>query len=502
MKTLAIFLISFLISVCGISPGQNTVNAQEENSLQEIQESGVLRVGTSGDYPPFEFYTQVNGERQLVGMDISLAQDIAQDLGVELEMQDLGSFDSLIPALESGQIDMVLAGMTSTEEREQSVDFSQTYYQEGQSFLIPEENSDTLTSIESLEGEDNQSEDEYKTIGVQQGSLQETLIQDMQNINTSMMADISSLILGLQSGQIDAILLGGVTAEMYGDSYEGLTSFEAQFENDQTPGISAAFRQGSDSLVSAVNDSLTAMEEDGRLEQYFNEAVNTVTQSGLNDSNSEEESQGFLAQYGSYFWDGTKITLFISAVSVLIGMVLGSLLALMRISSSKIIKFLGAAYVEFVRGTPLMIQVMIIYFGFGVVYPLSALTAGIVAVTLNSGAYICEIIRSGLGSVDPGQTEAARSLGMSKKQAMRHIIFPQAVKNIWPSLGNEFITVIKESSIVSVIGVSELIFQSRVVRSISFQGIVPLFVTALIYFILTFSLTKILNYFEGRMNYD
>jgi len=502
MKTLTIFLISFLISICGISPEQNTVSAQEENSLQEIQESGVLRVGTSGDYPPFEFYTEVDGERQLVGMDISIAQDIAQDLGVELEMQDLGSFDSLIPALESGQIDMILAGMTSTEERDQSVDFSQTYYQEGQRFLISEEDSNTFTSIESLEGQDGQSQNEYNTIGVQQGSLQETLIQDMQNINTSMMPDVSSLILGLQSGQVDTILLGGVTAEMYEASYEDLTSFEAQFENDQAPGISAAFRQGSDSLVSAVNDSLTAMDEDGRLEQYFNEAVNTVAQSGINDSSSEEENQDFLAQYGSYFWEGTKITLFISAVSVLIGMGLGSLLALMRISSSKIIKFLGTAYVEFVRGTPLMIQVMIIYFGSGVVYPLSALTAGIVAVTLNSGAYICEIIRSGLGSVDLGQTEAARSLGMSKKQAMRHIIFPQAVKNIWPSLGNEFITVIKESSIVSVIGVSELIFQSRVVRSISFQGIVPLFVTALIYFILTFSLTKILNYFEGRMNYD
>lgn len=501
MKTLALFLVSFLISVCGIAPGQNTVSAQEDNSLQEIQDAGVLRVGTSGDYPPFEFYTEVDGERQLVGMDISIAQDIAQDLGVELEMNDLGSFDSLIPALESGQIDMILAGMTPTEERQQNVDFSQTYYEEGQRFLIPEEDSDTFTSIESLEGEDGQDEEEYNTIGVQQGSLQEVLVQDMENVNTSVMPDISSLILGLQSGQIDAVLLGGVTAEMYEASYDGLTSFEVEFESDQSLGIGAAFRPGSDSLVNAVNESLTAMEEDGRIQQHFEQAVDTVTQDGLSGS-EQEESQSFLAEYGSYFWDGTKITLFISAVSVLVGMILGSILALMRISPSKLLKFLGAAYVEFIRGTPLMIQVMIIYFGSGVVYPLSALTAGIVATSLNSGAYICEIIRSGLGSVDPGQTEAARSLGMSKKQSMRHIIFPQAIKNIWPSLGNEFITVIKESSIVSVIGVSELIFQSRVVRSISFRGIVPLLITALIYFILTFTLTKILNYFEGRMNYD
>ena len=113
-----------------------------------------------------------------------------------------------------------------------------------------------------------------------------------------------------------------------------------------------------------------------------------------------------------------------------------------------------------------------------------------------------KLFEVGLNSVDSGQSEAARSLGMSRNQAMRHIIFPQALKNIWPALGNEFITIIKESSIVSVIGVGELIFQTRVVRSASFEGILPLIITMMIYFVLTFTLTKILNYFEGRMNHD
>ena len=101
-----------------------------------------------------------------------------------------------------------------------------------------------------------------------------------------------------------------------------------------------------------------------------------------------------------------------------------------------------------------------------------------------------------------GQVEAARSLGMSKQTALRYITFPQALKNIWPALGNEFITIIKESSIVSIIGVSELIFQTRVVTSISYRGILPLFITMIIYFILTFSLTKLLNYYERKMAYD
>ena len=174
----------------------------------------------------------------------------------------------------------------------------------------------------------------------------------------------------------------------------------------------------------------------------------------------------------------------------------------MRLSKVFLLKPLATAYVEFVRGTPLLIQVMFIYFASGMFFNLPALTAGIIAVSLNSGAYIAEIIRSGINSVNKGQDEAARSLGMSKNDSMRYIVFPQALKNIWPALGNEFITIIKESSIVSVIGVGELIFQTRVVRSISFQGILPLFITMLIYFALTFSLTKLLNFYEGRMNHD
>ena len=209
-----------------------------------------------------------------------------------------------------------------------------------------------------------------------------------------------------------------------------------------------------------------------------------------------------MKQFAPLFLNGTLTTVGISFISVLAGSILGILLALMRLSDSVLFRGIATAYVEFVRGTPMLIQVMFIYFAVGYVVNIPALASGIIAVSLNSGAYICEIIRSGLNSVPTGQTEAARSLGMNKTTALRYIIFPQALKNIWPALGNEFITVIKESSIVSIIGVSELIFQTRVVTSVSYRGILPLFVTMIIYFILTFSLTKLLNYYEGKMQYD
>lgn len=148
-----------------------------------------------------------------------------------------------------------------------------------------------------------------------------------------------------------------------------------------------------------------------------------------------------------------------------------------------------------------MVQVMFIYFGIGVIIQgLPALLSGIIATSLNSGAYVAEIIRSGVMSVNYGQTEASRSLGMDKAQTYRYIVMPQALKNIWPALGNEFITLIKESSIVSIIGVSDLMYQTQLVQAATYKGVFPLFITMMIYFILTFSLTKVLNYFERRMS--
>ncbi len=145
-----------------------------------------------------------------------------------------------------------------------------------------------------------------------------------------------------------------------------------------------------------------------------------------------------------------------------------------------------------------MVQVMFVYFGIGIIVNIPALLSGIIAVSLNSGAYVAEIIRSGIDSVAKGQTEAASSLGLSKGDTMRFVILPQAIRNIWPALGNEFISLIKESSIVSIIGVTDLIYQTNIVRADTYRGVMPIFITMLIYFVITFLLTRVLNHYEGR----
>lgn len=204
----------------------------------------------------------------------------------------------------------------------------------------------------------------------------------------------------------------------------------------------------------------------------------------------------FLPNYYKFFISGTGYTLLLSALTVVFGLLGGLALALMKTSNNKILKAIAVAYIEFIRGTPLLIQLYIVYYG---IMDIPMLAAGVVAMSINSSAYIAEIIRAGINAVDKGQTEAARSLGLTKWLTYKEIIIPQAMKNILPALGNEFIVLIKESAIVSVIGIHDLMYNTDTVRGITFIAFEPLIIAALIYFVLTFTLSKVLGKVERRL---
>ncbi len=206
---------------------------------------------------------------------------------------------------------------------------------------------------------------------------------------------------------------------------------------------------------------------------------------------------GFLKDYYMFYVLGVKNTIILSIFSVVFGTILGTILSLMKISRNKILNSISTAYIEIFRGTPLLVQIMIIYYGLPINVP--KFPAGILALTLNSGAYVAEIIRGGIMSVDSGQMEAARCLGLNRKMAMRFIIIPQAVKNVIPALVNEFIVVIKESAAVYVIGVHDLMYNADTVRGNTYKGFMPFFIAAAIYFTLTFSLSKGMSRIEGRL---
>lgn len=215
----------------------------------------------------------------------------------------------------------------------------------------------------------------------------------------------------------------------------------------------------------------------------------------------------FLKIYYPYFINGTVYTIILAFFTVLLGTVIGTVFGLLKLSKNPILRFIASAYIEFIRGTPLLVQIYIIFYGISIEIPdsvilgidMSRFIPGIIALSINSGAYVAEIIRAGIQAVDKGQMEASRSLGFTHTMSMRYIILPQAIRNILPALGNEFVVVIKESSIVMIIGIAELMYSANIVRGAIFKPFEPLLLAALIYFILTFSLSKLLGVAERRM---
>ena len=214
----------------------------------------------------------------------------------------------------------------------------------------------------------------------------------------------------------------------------------------------------------------------------------------------------FIVEYMPYYFEGIKYTLLISLITVFFGALFGSLLFFMKTSNFHIwkikpLKIIAVVYIEIIRGTPMLLQILIMYAGskmfFGI--DLSPFTSAVIAIALNSAAYVSEIVRAGIEAVDKGQMEAARSLGMKKSTAMMLIVIPQAIKNILPAIGNEFVAIIKESSMASIIGVNELMFAGKVVVGSTYLGLEPYIVAAVFYFIMTFTLGRIISLIERRM---
>ncbi|MDO4549162.1 MAG: amino acid ABC transporter permease [Clostridia bacterium] len=223
---------------------------------------------------------------------------------------------------------------------------------------------------------------------------------------------------------------------------------------------------------------------------------------------------GFLVErYGPLFLQGTANTLIIALSGTFTGFALGLLVAIARTielpqSASplkvwlvKCLKTVLSAYIEVFRGTPMIVQAAVIYYGLqsaGVALP--QMTAGIVVVSINTGAYMAEIIRGGIISIDKGQTEAARSIGMTHWQTMTGVVLPQAIRNIMPSIGNEFVVNIKDSSVLNVISVSELFFMGKSAAGVYYRYFEAYFIIAVIYLVLTFTVTRLLRLLEKKMD--
>lgn len=206
----------------------------------------------------------------------------------------------------------------------------------------------------------------------------------------------------------------------------------------------------------------------------------------------------FLLKYYPFYIEGIKITLLLSLLTIIFGTLLGLILCILKISKYKFLRSIASIYIEIIRGTPLLVQLIVIHYGFKI--NITEMTSATIALSINSAAYIAEIIRAGISSVNNGQMEAARSLGMNHFQSMKLIIIPQAIKNILPALGNEFVVLIKESAIVSYIGLADIMYKANQIRSLTYLTLEPLLVAAIIYFVITFTISKLIQYFERKLN--
>ncbi|HZG83664.1 ABC transporter substrate-binding protein [Paenibacillus sp.] len=282
LTILAIIALSLVVAACGqnnagdaTQGGEVTQPATEEpaaeepaptNLLETIKASGKLRLGTSADYPPYEFHKIIDGKDTIIGFDIEIAKEIAADLGVELVITDMG-FDGLLTALQSGNIDMVVAGMTPTPERAEAVDFSDVYYTAIQKVIVRAADQATYTTIESLAG---------KKVGAQLGAIQEGVVTDqMPNSELRALSKLPDLILDLKAGNVEAVVVEEPVAKAYIAANPELVFADIKLEQDEA-GSAIALPKGSAELVEAVNATLARLKQEGKIDQFVTDATNAM----------------------------------------------------------------------------------------------------------------------------------------------------------------------------------------------------------------------------------
>ena len=247
------------LAACGNTSGTANSAAEADGALQEIKDSGKLVVGTCADYPPYEWHLVQDGDDKIIGFDIDIAQAIADELGVELEVKDM-DFDGLIPALSTGKVDMSIAGMNPTEERKQSVDFTDIYYTQKDALVIKSEDAENIQSENDLK---------KASLATQKATIQETyLLENFPDAEIQSVPKLNTAILSLVTGKVDAVLMVETVAKQYVEQNEGLEI--AGFDVASTPNESAiAVAKDNKDFLDAVNDILDEMKESGQIEELM-----------------------------------------------------------------------------------------------------------------------------------------------------------------------------------------------------------------------------------------
>lgn len=265
MKSVKKAIITMLVGVLTLGVAGCSSTKDEKDQLQEIKDKGVLTIGTSADYPPYEFHKEINGKDTIVGFEMMIADEIAKDLGVKLEIKDM-KFDGLLGALKSGNIDMVVAGMSPTEERKKAVNFTDIYYNGEHTILIKESNKDKFKTMEDLKS---------VKIGVQKASLQESIAKDtIKATDIKSLNKISDVVLELQNNNVDAIVVSKEAIKGYLKQYPQIIDANINLGEDKGEGSAIAIDKTEDmSLVEEVNKVLNDLKSNSKIEEFVQQAT-------------------------------------------------------------------------------------------------------------------------------------------------------------------------------------------------------------------------------------
>jgi His/Glu/Gln/Arg/opine family amino acid ABC transporter permease subunit len=452
-----------------------------QSALDRVRATGRLRVGIDATYPPFGIAE--GGE--FSGFDVDIARAVARELRVQAELVN-ASFDGVFPALQNGSFDVVISAVTITPERSATLLFSDPYIGAGQQIVVRSDSP--IAGPDDLTG---------RAVGVQINTTAQFSMEKRPGVTLAKYNTIDLALLDLQNGRVDAVASDGpVLRYMVRMSFPGLKTVGAEYTDEQ---FGIVFARGSDDLRRAVNAALWRLQDSGEYAKIYAKWFGEMAERGSGAPAPRAFDMSLIARTWSFFLRGVWLTAVMAASSLLLGLPIGLCLALARVQSKSLFSAPAAVYVEVMRGTPLLVQILFVYFVLpSVGINLPAYASGIMALTLNASAYISEVIRAGIVSIDAGQMEAARALGMSYWQAMRRIILPQTFRRVVPPLTNEGIALLKDSSLVSVIGLTEL---ARTGQELASRYAAPLTIwplVALLYLALTFPLTRVAEHLERR----
>lgn len=476
-------LLAFVITAC---------QSKKENTIV---------VATNPEFAPFEY---VNDEGEVDGFDVALIYAISDEIGYDIEFSSM-EFKSILGAIQTDGVDAAISGMTITEDRLKSVDFSDPYYNATQCIILPKDNDD-IKSLTDLNG---------KKIAVQEGTTGDLFVTYTEENEIITDSDTkvkrfkkgTDAVLELLNDGVDAVVIDAAPAKNFVAKNDDKLKYIADETTVEQYGIAVA--KGNDELVKKLNEGLANVVENGTYDELVDQYINN---SGTVAKVSSDNFFVNIYQTFKYvFFDtngyslllkGLWRTIYISILAIILGVILGFILALMKLTEVRKGKktfwsVLAGAYIDIFRGTPVMVQLLIMYM---IIFQNKfSIVAAFVTFGLNSGAYVAEIIRAGIMAVDNGQMEGGRSLGFSYGRTMRYIIIPQAIKNILPALCNEFIALIKETSIVGYVAVQDLTKAADFIISRTYETFMPLIVIAIVYYVLIKLLTKLFGVLERRL---